>query len=441
MKVTPRNNDDLTITLQMSIEKSDYAEKHKKLLNDYRRKSDLKGFRRGMAPMSVIEKMYGRSALLDSVNGLISEGLNNYINENKLNIIGEPLPNEKDQKPVDWDNDTEFNFAFDLAAAPVFDLNLGKEDKITRYQVEISDKEIEKYRSNLLKQYGKLEDTESVSEDDFIIADLVQGDKRVEKSYISLKTIDNQKEKKKFIGKKVGDAISVNIEKAFQNETDRAALLKIKKEELSGIDPEYTLEIKEIKRFKDALPDQELFDRMFGPGIVKSEEEFRTKILEKMETEFIQESDFRFMLDARDYLIDKANIKLPEDFLKRWLLSANEGKYTIEEIEKDFHHFLKDFRWQMIKGKIMKDQKLEVTNESLMENARKIASYQFAMYGLNNVPSEQIDRYAQSLLANEKEQRRIFEKAEEDLVVEYLKGSVTVASRKIPYEELQKLND
>ncbi len=441
MKVTSRNNEDLTITLSLSIEKNDYADKHKKMLNDYRRKTDLKGFRKGMAPMSIIEKMHGRTALLDAVNGLISESLNNYINENKLNIIGEPLSNEKEQKPIDWENETDYEFVFDIANAPQFEINLGKEDKFIRYSIEANDKEKDKYRSNLLKQYGGLKDTDVVEDEDFVIADLIQGENRIEKSYISLKTIDNQKEKKKFLGKKVGDAFQLNVEKAFSNETDRAALLKVKKEELSAIDPEYTAEIREIKRFADAELNQEFFDRLFGPGVVKTIEEFESGMLGKMDREYIQERDFRFVIDTREKLIEKADIKLPENFLKRWLFTANEGKYTIEEIEKEFHLFMKDFRWQMIKGKIAKDNKLQVTKDDLMDNAKKIASYQFAMYGLNNVPVEQLDRYAESLLSDEKEQRRIFEKAEEDLVIDFVKDKVTLVDKKIAREELQKLNN
>jgi trigger factor len=440
MKVTPRNNEDLTLSLTLSIEKSDYAEKQKKLLNDYRRKADLKGFRKGMAPMSIIEKIHGRSALLDAVNGLISEGLNNYITENKLNIIGEPLPGENG-KDIDWDNDTEFEFVFDLAPAPEFELNLSKEDKIIRYDVDISEQEKNKYMSNLLKQYGELKEADLIEEEDFIIADLIQGDKKIERSYISLKTIGNAREKKKFLGKKVGDQIIVNVNKTFENEADRAALLKVKKEDLTGMDPEYTVEVKEVKRFRDAEPAQELFDRIYGPGVVTSQEEFESRVSGKMAEDFSQEADFRFVVDAREALIEKAGIRLPENFLKRWLFSVNEGKFSMEEIEKDFALFIKDFRWQMIKGKITKEHNLQVAKEDLLEHARKVAAYQFAMYGLHNAPAEQLDRYAESLLSNEKEQRRIFEKAEEDKVIEYVKSVVTLKGKKISYEELQKMTN
>jgi len=441
MKVTQKNIDDLTLNVTFNIDPSDYADKQKKILNDYRRKAEIKGFRKGMAPMGMIEKMHGRPALLDAVNGLISDGLNNYITENKLNIIGEPLPSETEQKPVDWDNDTEFEFVFDLALAPKVDIKLSAEDKIPYYEVSISEDEKNKYRSNLLKQYGQLGAADSVEEEDFIIADLIQGENRIEGTYISLRSIANEKNKKKFIGKKAGDEFAIDVNAVFENETDRAAMLKVKKEELLTLDPNYTVVIKEVKRFVDAEMTQELFDKVYGAGVVNSVEEFDAKVVEKMKAEFAQESDYRFSLDARAALIEKAAIAVPEQFLKRWLFTANEGKFSMEEIEKDFALFLQDFRWQMIRQFITKEQKIEITREDLIEHAKKVASYQFAMYGMANAPEEQIAKYAESLVSNEKEGRRIYEKVEDELVTGYVKSVVSLDKRVISIDELQKMNN
>jgi len=441
MKVTQKNIDDLTLNVTFNIDPSDYADKQKKILNDYRRKAEIKGFRKGMAPMGMIEKMHGRPALLDAVNGLISDGLNNYITENKLNIIGEPLPSETEQKPVDWDNDTEFEFVFDLALAPKVDIKLSTDDKIPYYEVAISEEEKNKYRSNMLKQYGQLGAADSVEEEDFIIADLIQGENRIEGTYISLRSIANEKNKKKFIGKKAGDEFAIDVNAVFENETDRAAMLKVKKEDLLTIDPNYTVVIKEVKRFVDAEMNQELFDKVYGAGVVNSVEEFDARIIEKMKAEFAQESDYRFSLDARAALIEKAAIAVPEQFLKRWLFTANEGKFTMEEIEKDFALFLQDFRWQMIRQFITKEQKIEITRENLIEHAKKVASYQFAMYGLANAPEEQIEKYAESLVSNEKEGRRIYEKVEDELVTGYIKSVVSLNKKSISIDDLQKMNN
>lgn len=441
MKITQKNVDDLTMIVTLNIEKEDYSGKKQEILKKFRRDADIKGFRKGMAPMSIIEKMHGRSAMLDAVNNVISEGLNNHITENKLNIIGEPLPNETEQKPIDWENDQEFSVSFDLAVAPKVEINLTSDDKIPFYEVKVSKKEKEEYVSNLRKQYGTLEDVETVEDDDFIIADLVQQDNSVEGTYIALRSVADKQTKDLFIGKKSGDSFEIDVNKAFENETDRAAMLKVKKEELSSLNPVYTVVVKEVKRFKDAQENQDFYDKVFGPGNVSSSEEFAKMIDERMKSEHENESDYRFMLDARDALIEKAAIALPEEFLKRWLFTANEGKFTMEEIEKDFELFLKDFRWQLIRQYITKEQKLSVTRENLLDHARKIAGYQFAMYGLNNAGQEQIDKYAESLLANEKEGRRIYEKVEEDLVLDYVRSVVSLDKKGVSIEKLRELTN
>ncbi|MDD4656315.1 MAG: trigger factor [Bacteroidales bacterium] len=441
MKITQKNLDDLTLIVTLNVEKEDYAEKRTKILKDFRRNADIKGFRKGMAPISLIEKMHGKNAQLDAVNNVISESLNNYITENKINVLGEPLPNETEQKPIDWENDQEFSVSFDIGTAPAVELELTANDKITYYNVKIRKEDKEKYISNLLKQFGTLVDTDVVKDDDFIIADLIQGETKIEGTYIALRSIATDQIKNDFIGKKSGDSFEIDVNKAFENETDRAAMLKVKKEELASLNPVYTVVIKEVKTFADAAIDQTLFDKMFGEGVVKSEEEFNEKVEERLKAEYAQESDYRFMLDAREALIEKAALPLPEEFLKRWLFTANEGKFTMEEIEKDFPVFLKDFRWQMIRQYITREQEIKMTREDLLDQARKIAAYQFAMYGLNNAPEEQLNQYAESILSNEKEAKRIYEKVEEDLVLNYVRSVVTLDKKSISIDKLKELTN
>jgi len=442
MKVTQRNADDLTLVVTLSIGKEDYAPKSKKILSDYRKNADIKGFRKGMAPMSMIEKMHGQSAMVDAVNGLISDGLNNFINDNKLNIIGEPLANETEQKPVDWQSGEDMEFVFDIALAPKVELSLGADDKVVYYEADITKEEQTKYQSNVLRQYGQLGVADVIADDeDFIIADLIQGETRIEGTYVALRSVEDKKIKKQFMGKKAGDEFEVDVNKAFANETDRAALLKVTKEELAGIEPIYTIVVKEVKRFVEAEINQELFDKMFGAGVVTSTEDFEAKILERMKSEYGHESDYRFMIDARDFLIEKAAISVPEEFLKRWLYTANEGKFKMEEIEKDFHLFLKDFRWQMIRQYFVKEQNLQITREELLAQAMNIAAYQFSMYGLPNVPQEQLKQYAESLLSNEKEGKRIFDKVEEDKVIGYVRTVVKLDKKKVSVEKLRELTN
>lgn len=440
MKVEKLPVDDLTFRLNVTIEKADALEKRKKALNNYRRTAEIKGFRKGMAPMSLIEKMHGMSALIDAVNDLIAEQLNNYIQENKLNVLGEPLPNDELQKKIDWDNDTVYEFVFDVALAPQVKVEISKDDKIVYYNPTVADADIDAAKSNILKQYGKLEDTDAVKDDDFIVADLVQGETKVEGTYITLKQMSDDN-KKIFLGKMAGDSFEINVNDVFTNEADRASLLKVKKEELATIEPLWTVTIKEIKTFVDAEENQELYNKMFGEGVVNSADEFKAKLVKRIEEEYAQESEYRFMLDAREYFLNKVNIPVPEAFMKRWLHVVNEGKVTMEEIEKEFDLFLKDFRWQLIRGAILKDNNLTVTKEDVLKVATNIARYQFAMYGINNVPEEHLAQYAEKLLADEKQNRRIIEKAEEDKAIAFIKENVTVEPKEIAIEELRKLNN
>ena len=440
MKVEQVKVNDLTYQLNVNIEKAEAQEKKKKALNEYRKKVEIRGFRKGMAPMSLVEKMHGVQALVEAVNQMISEAINNHIAENKLNILGEPLPNEEKQKEIDWENDESYEFVFDIALAPQVEFTLSKDDKIVSYNVAVSEEAKKAYKSNMLKQFGKLENTDSVKEEDFIIADLEQGENKVEGTYITLRQMAEEA-KGQFLGKKPGESFEVNVHETFVNETDRAALLKVKKEELASVEPMWKVTVKEVKTFVEAEQTQEIYDRMFGEGVVTDEAGFEAKVAERIALEYKQESDFRFVLDAREYLLNKTNIELPEEFMKRWLFTINEGKFTMEDIEKDFALFCKDFRWQMISQYIMREQKMEITREEVLAAAKQIAKYQFAMYGLNDVPEEQLNHYAESILANEKEGRRIVEKTEQDKVIGYVKSVVTLEEKEISIEDLQAMNN
>ena len=440
MKVEQVKVNDLTYQLNVNIEKADAQDKKKKALNEYRKKVEIRGFRKGMAPMSLVEKMHGVQALVEAVNQMISEAINNHIAENQLNILGEPLPNEEKQKEIDWENDENYEFVFDIALAPKVEFTLSKDDKIVSYNVAVSEEAKKAYKTNMLKQFGKLENTDSVKEEDFIIADLEQGENKVEGTYITLRQMA-QEAKGQFIGKKAGESFEVNVHETFVNETDRAALLKVKKEELASVEPMWKVTIKEVKTFVEAEQTQEIYDRMFGEGVVTDEAGFEAKVAERIALEYKQESDFRFVLDAREYLLNKTNIELPEEFMKKWLFTINEGKFTMEDIEKDFALFCKDFRWQMISQYIMREQKMEITREEVLAVAKQMAKYQFAMYGLNDVPEEQLNHYAESILANEKEGRRIVEKTEQDKVIGYVKSVVTLEEKEVSIEDLQAMNN
>ena len=437
MKVTKNPVDDLNMTVTIALDKNDWAEPRKKKLNEYRRNADIRGFRRGMAPMSLIEKIHGGQALGEAVNTLVTDALNGFIDENKLNLLGEPLPSEK-QSENNWDNPDEFVFDFDLAVAPEVNVTVSADDKIPYYTVNATAAAIKDYKHGLLKQFGQLESGDKAKEDDFVIADFVSGEQKVEGAYVALRSMPDDV-KKEFVGLKKDDVKTVDIVKTFPNEADRAAMFHVKKEELDTLPAEWTMTVKDVKTFVDAPLTQATFDQVFGEGACKDEEEFDAKVKERLQEEYARESDYRFMVDAKEYLINKAAIQLPDAFMKRWIKAANGDKFTMEQIEAEYDLFAKDFRWNMIRTRLMKDLDLKVTKEDVMKQAKSVASYQFAMYGMQNVPDEHLTAYAERMLADREQADRILEKVQDDLVLDHVRKTATLDKKKVSLEKMREL--
>ena len=437
MKVTKNQVDDLNMNVTIALDKNDWAEPRKKKLNEFRRTADIRGFRRGMAPMGLIEKLHGGQALAEVVNTLVTDALNGFIEENKLNVLGEPLPSEK-QSDNNWDNPDEFTFDFDIAVAPELNLTVTADDKIPYYTVTVTKAALEDYRHGLLKQFGQLESGEAAKEDDFVIADFVSGDQKIEGSYVSLRSMSDEV-KKDFVGLKKGDTRQVDIVKSFPNEADRAAMFHVKKEELETLPTEWTMTVNDVKTFVDAPLTQQTFDQIFGEGVCKDEAAFDAKVKERLQEEYARESDYRFMIDAKEYLIDKAAIQLPDAFMKRWIKFANDDKFTMEQIEAEYDLFAKDFRWNMIRTKLMKDNDLKVAKEDVMKQAMSMAAYQFAMYGMNNVPEEHLSKYAEQILADRQQAERIVEKVEDDIALTWVRKNATLEKKKISLEKMREL--
>lgn len=437
MKLTKNNIDELNIEVALTVEPSDYAENRKKKLSDIRRRAEIKGFRKGMVPASLIEKMYGASALVDAVNEVISHELTSFIKDEKLSVIGEPLPADN-QPENDWTNGNTFNFTFEIACNPEVKLEFGKEDKITSYEIKVSDEAKKEMKDNLLKQYGSLEDGGEAKADDFIIADLEQGENRIESTYIALRNV-SEACKSQFLGVKAGDSFEVNVNEAFENEADRAALIKVKKEELEGIDPVYKLTVKTVKTFTSAPLTTETYDKIFGEGVVADEAGFDAKIEERLVAEYANETEYRLSKDIREYLVKKADLKLPETFMKKWLKVANEGKFTAEQIDKEFDAFAEDYRWSLVRDFLLKKYGVKIEQEDILASARGFAAYQFAMYGMPNVPAEQLDNYAKSILADENQSRRIVEQVESEKAIAAVKPELKINKKSVSVEQFREL--
>ena len=435
MKIEQNRIDDLNLELTLSVSAEDYADSRKKRLNDFRKKADIRGFRKGMVPMSLVEKMYGQQALADAVNDVISAALNDFIRENELKVLGEPLPSE-DNPQNDWANAGDFTFKFDIAQNPEVSFELSKDDEIVYYTITVTEAAKKEMKDNLLKQYGSLEDGKKAKADDFIIVDFEQGETKVEGTYVALRNVA-EAVRKSFVGVKPGDVLDVNVNEAFENETDRAAMLKVSKDELAGLDPVFKMTVKNVKTFVNAPLTEETFEKAFG---VKTEAEFDAKIEERIRAEYAQEADFRFNKDARNFLVEKADLTIAEKFLKRWVYVVNDGKFTMEDIEKEWDLFIADYKWQMVRDYIMKKYEVVVNDEDILASAKGFAAYQFAMYGMNNVPEEQLEAFAKNILSQEEQSRRIYDQVENEKAVAAVREVVTLKKKKISVEKFRELN-
>ena len=437
MKLVQNKIDDLNLELTIEVSKEDYAESKKKKINDYRKKADIKGFRKGMVPMSLVEKLYGQQALVDSVNDIIAETLNNFIQENNLKVLGEPLPSV-DTPHNEWNDGNELTFKFDVALNPEVSFELSKEDEIQYYTITVTEAAKKDLKNTMLRQYGSLEEGDKAGADDFIIVDFEQGENKVEGTYVALRSI-SEAVKPSFIGVKAGDVLDVNVVEAFENETDRASMLKVGKEELAAMEPVWKMTVKNVKTFVNATICQETFDKIFGEDVVTSEEQFDAKIEERLRAEYAQEADFRFSKDAKDYLLEKADVKVAENFLKRWIYVINDGKFTMEDIEKEWDLFIVDYKWQMVRSYLMEKYNVQIEEADLLASAKGFAAYQFAMYGMNNVPDEQLEAFAKNILSQEEQGRRILDQVENEKTIAAVREVVTLKKKKISVEKFREL--
>ena len=437
MKITKNQPDALNYQVTIDIAAEDYVEALRKRLNEYRRRADIKGFRKGMAPMSLIQRMYGGEALYEAVNRLVSEQLDGFIRDEKIRVVGEPLPSE-DQPQLDWKAGSDFTFKFDIAQTPELSFEVGEGDKIPYYDINVTEEAKKAMKAQMLQQYGSLQEGNKAGENDYIIADIANDSHSVEGVYVSIAQVA-EIARPLFVGKKAGDKITVDVNEAFENETDRASMLKVDKAKLATLDPVFTFTVVNVKTFKPAENNQETWNQMFGEGTVTSEEQFMEKVADRIRAEHTQQANYRFGNDVRKYFVDKAAIELPEAFLKRWLVYANDGKYSAEEVEKEFPGFVEDFKWELTRGYLMQKLGLKVEKQDIQEAAESYVAYQYAMYGMGNVPQDLIKSSARNILEDENQVRRLQEQVEDNKTIGTLREKVSLQHKKISEDKFRAL--
>ena len=448
MKITFDCPDKINGLLTMTIEPADYQEKVEKTLKDYRKKAQVPGFRPGMVPMGMIKKQYGTAVKVDEVNRLMGEKLYEYVRENKIQMLGDPLPSEK-QQPQDFEKDGEMTFVFDIAVAPEFKVSLSDKDKVDYYTIAVDDKLIDQQVQMYASQGGEFVKAEVFSGNDTLTGDLRQLDEKgstleggitTEGGMIMPAYIKEDTQKKLFDGCKPGDIITFNPKKAYpDNDAEVAALLKVKKEDIADVNSDFSFQVTEIRHFQPAEVNQALFDRVFGEGSVKDEKAFREKIAEQMKGQFVGSSDYKFMQDVRSHLEKKVGkLEFPEALLKRVMLQNNKDKGA-DFVEQNFEGSIKELAWHLIKEQIVAAQEIKIEDEDVKRVAKEAVRAQFAQYGMANMPDDVLENYAEEQLKKRENIDNFVDRAVDLKLTEKLKSVVKLNEKTVTLDEFNKM--
>ena len=449
MNVSLQNNDKVSALLTVTLEKADYEENVEKTLKNYRKTAQLPGFRKGMAPMGLIKKMAGKSVLADEVNKVLGEAVNKYIQDNKIQILGEPLPNENQQQIDLEKTDEPFVFLFDLALAPQFEVSVSKDDKVVYYDVDVTGEMVEQQVRSFADRNGKYEKVDSYQDNDVIkglLAELdengstKEGGIQVEGAVMMPNYMKNDEQKALFQNAKVNDVLVFNPYKAWDgNEAELASLLKIEKTTVADMKADFSFQVEEITRYMPGELNQDIFDNVFGPGVVKTVDEFKAKVKDTVVAQFAQNSDYRFLLDLRTYLMNKVgNLEFSEAILKRIMKTNNPDKDD-KFVEDNFKQSIEELKWQLIRDRLIAANNIKVENAEITQAAKEATRAQFAQYGMLNIPDELLSNYAQEMLKKRESVESLFNRVVEDKLSAALKSQVTLENKTVSAEEFNKL--
>ena len=448
MNIELKNIDPVNAILKIDIEKNDYAEKVEKSLRDIRQKADIPGFRKGMIPMGLVKKMYGKAVMAEEINKLLSSQLSNYIKDQELNILGEPLPNETEQPKIDFETQEDFTFCFDLGLAPEMNVQLTKADALPYYTIAVTDEAVDQQIASLRAGHGNYVKVEEIEEKDIakgLLVELNDDGSEKEGGIIQDNVVfmpfymKGKSEKAKFIGANKDAVIMFNPYTAYEgNAVELASFLKITKEEIDDHQGNFSFSIREITRYTEAELNVELYDTVFKPGTVTTEEEFRRKMKEMISIQYTPDSDYKLLLDAKQLLVQKnSNVQLPDAFLKRWMLATNKDS-TPNSVEDEYPKINSDLKFQLIKDEIAKENNFKIEDNELLNAAKKSVRSQFAQYGMPNVPANSIEQYAKDLLKEEKSVRNLIDREMENKLINWIKGQVSLDLNEVTVDEFRQ---
>ncbi len=450
MKISFENPDKINGLLTMTVEESDYKEKVEKTLKDYRKKANVPGFRPGMVPMGMIRKQMGASVKVDEINKLLGEEMYKYIGDNKIQMLGEPMPSDK-QVPQDLEKEGPYTFIFDIAVAPDFKIELTNKDKVDYLTVKVDDALIDRQVDMYASQQGHYDKVEEYDADqrDMLKGDLrqldaegntLEGGITVDTAMLLPQYIKVEEQKALFDGAHLGDVITFNPKKAYpDNDAEIAALLKLKKEEVADLNDDFSFQVTEISRYVKAEVNQELFDRVFGNGVVANEKEFRQKVAEQIQGQLLGETDYQFLLNVRKYAEEKVGeLTFPEELLKRVMKNNNKDKGD-DYVEKNFAGSIRELKWHLIKEQLVAQSGIKVNDEDVKDTAKEAARQQFAQYGMNNVPDEYLDNYADDMLKKRENIDGLLDRTIDRKLTQALKNMVKMNVKEVSLDEFNQM--
>ena len=448
MKVSFENQDKVNGLMTIIVEESDYKEKVEKSLKDYRKQANIPGFRKGMAPMGLIKKQYGEYLKLDTINKVVGEELYKYIKDNKINMLGEPLPSAK-QEAQDLEKEPPYTFYFDIAVAPELKVELTSKDKLPYYDIKVDDATVDKQVDIFASRTGQYVKAEEYQKNDMLKGDLRELDEKgntkeggitLEAAVMMPEFIKVEDQRKLFDNAKLGDVIVFNPRKAYpDNDSEIAALLKIKREEVAQHEGDFSYQITEISRFEKAEVNQALFDQIYGEGEVKSLEEFRTKIAEGIKEQTVTDCDYKFLLDVRSYLEGKVGkLTFPDEILKRVMLLNNKERGE-EFVEKNYEASIQQLTWHLIKEQLVEANKVKIEDKDVREAAKETARIQFAQYGMIQVPEEYVDNYVTEMCKKKENVDAFVDRAIDLKLIEALKKVVTLETKEVTLDEFNNI--
>ena len=449
MEITLQNVSEVKGMLTVKLVKADYEPKVEKALKTFRQKANIPGFRPGMVPMGLIKKQYGSAVKAEEINKMLQEAVYSYLKENKVDMLGEPLPNEDQQKQLDFDTMDELEFLYDLALAPKFDATLTAEDTIPYYSIQISDEMVDNQVNMYTQRNGRYEKVEEYADNDMVKGlmcqldengNTVEGGIQAEDAVVLPKYMKNAAQTALFEGTKVGDVITINPREAYDgNEAELASLLKISKEEAANVNSNFSYQISEITRYVPGDLTQEIFDQVYGEGAVNSEEEFRARVKEDLTKQFVPESDYKFLIDVREYVMNRiGELKFADDVLKR-IMHINNPDKDDAYVDEHYANTIKELSWHLVKEQLVEKAGIKLEENDLLNQAKENVRAQFAQYGMTNVPEDMLTNYATEMLKKKESIEGLVNRAIETRLAAALKQEVTLDSKSVSLEEFNKM--